>query len=135
MTRNTRLATLILLGIVPLAGFAAEPGSQAGSPPGAAKPSDTGTTQAPADFKRLDKDKDGMLSKDEAKADKKLTAQYDKLDADHDGKLTLTEWQAGKSPAGAAGVSGESRMKGTPEQTPSGAQPATPATPPSQQKY
>jgi len=51
--------------------------------------------QPDAHFKYMDKNKDGVLTKDEYKmmgpdADK----QFDAADTNHDGKLTPEEWQA-----------------------------------------
>ncbi len=40
---------------------------------------------------RADKDKNGMLSREEAKALPNLSANFDEIDANHDGQLTLKE--------------------------------------------
>ena len=43
---------------------------------------------------RLDTDKDGAISKDEAAANPRLAEHFDTIDADHDGKLTAAELTA-----------------------------------------
>lgn len=120
MKPHLRLATLILLGAVPLAGMSADTGSSSGStstPGGMSGPSaqpdtsDAQTSQVPAQFRRLDKNKDGMISKDEAKRSKEVSARFDEIDTDHDGKISLSEWKAANVGTGAAGVSGESRER------------------------
>ena len=40
---------------------------------------------------RADKDKNGMLSREEAKALPNISAHFDEIDANHDGELTLKE--------------------------------------------
>lgn len=44
-----------------------------------------------ANLASADKDKNGMLSREEAKALPNLSAQFDEIDANHDGQLTLKE--------------------------------------------
>lgn len=122
MKPNMRLATLFILGALPLAGFAADSGgmgsssSQSGSTSGSSAQSDTSgqTGQVPADFRRLDRNKDGMISRTEAARDKNLTSRFDEIDSDHDGRISLSEWQAANQNRGAAGVSGESREQRSP---------------------
>jgi Ca2+-binding EF-hand superfamily protein len=53
-------------------------------------------------FNKLDKDQNGYISQQEAKANKKLLEQWDSADADSDGQLELSEFSAfesGKAPA------------------------------------
>jgi hypothetical protein len=52
--------------------------------------------EAPADFSmsKLDKNKDGAVDKQEAKASGKLNAMFDKSDANKDGKIDATELAA-----------------------------------------
>ena len=45
-------------------------------------------------FNKLDKDKDGYISQQEAKSDKRLSDQWDTADADSDGKLEMSEFSA-----------------------------------------
>ena len=58
-------------------------------------PADTPTTPAAAsasEFARLDKDKDGVISKKEAASDKAVRAQWAMLDGNKDGKLDQAEF-------------------------------------------
>ncbi len=45
-------------------------------------------------FAKLDKNKDGYISKAEAKADPKLSKDFDSFDLNHDGKLNRAEYLA-----------------------------------------
>ena len=56
---------------------------------------DKSTTQDT--FKALDKNKDGYISQQEAKANKKLTEQWEAADADANGKLEMSEFSAFES--------------------------------------
>ena len=62
-------------------------------------------------FAKLDKDKNGYISKREAKADAALAKDFDKFDLNHDGKLNRTEYLAarGKEDTGTL----VNKMKGT----------------------
>jgi len=53
---------------------------------------DKSTTQD--SFNKLDKDKDGYISQQEAKGDKKLLEQWDVVDADANGQLEMSEFSA-----------------------------------------
>ena len=46
------------------------------------------------DYTKLDKNGDGNISKDEAKADPSLSAKFDTLDTDKSGSLSTTELSA-----------------------------------------
>ena len=46
------------------------------------------------DYTKLDKNGDGNISKDEAKADPSLSAKFDALDTDKSGSLSTTELAA-----------------------------------------
>ncbi len=60
-------------------------------------------------FSSLDKDKDGTISKTEAKKDKSLSDQFKTVDKDGDGKLSETEFQTYSAGApGGGGTSGGS---------------------------
>jgi hypothetical protein len=48
-------------------------------------------------FNKLDKDQDGYISQQEAKADKKLMEQWDAADTDDDGQLEMSEFSAFES--------------------------------------
>jgi len=56
-------------------------------------PSTTPASQSghSADYAKLDKNGDGNISKDEAKADPSLSAKFDTLDKDKSGSLSMTE--------------------------------------------
>ena len=45
-------------------------------------------------FKNLDKNQDGYISQQEAKADKKLTEDWSKADSNKDGKIEQSEFSA-----------------------------------------
>lgn len=142
MKPKMQLATLILLGAVPLVGFSASPdygtsSSQSGAMGSSGSTRDQSSTSGmsssdsdmsvPKQFQKLDKNKDGMISKDEAKRSKDMSAHFDDYDTDHDGRISVSEWKA-HATSGAAGVSGSTRSGGatggmtTPEvSSPSGA--------------
>jgi len=54
-------------------------------------------------LERLDKNKDGFVSRDEAKDEASLNTRFSELDKDNDGKLSRSELEAMGSGAGAAG--------------------------------
>lgn len=75
---------LVFATLSAAAGAQSSPGAQASS----AEPK-----QAPnADFVRLDKNKDGVVSRNEAAKDKKISANFSKFDENKDGKLTEDEF-------------------------------------------
>ena len=76
MTIKTKLATLVL-GVAFASLALAQDGKQAGPNP---------------DFVKLDKNKDGFLSKTEAAANKKLAGVFDEADINKDGKLDEDEY-------------------------------------------
>ncbi len=51
-----------------------------------------GSSTAVMEYSRLDKDKDGMISKKEAASNKSLTAQWSTLDVNKDSKLDEAEF-------------------------------------------
>jgi len=71
-----------------------------GSPPveGSAPPQDSGEHRGPPNpadiIARLDTDKDGAISKDEAAAAPRMAEHFDDIDTDHDGKVTAAELTA-----------------------------------------
>lgn len=71
------------------------PGLGGTAPPGAS-PRDA----APADqllpplFKELDTDKDGQVTRDEAKRSADATARFGEIDSNRDGRLSPAEWKA-----------------------------------------
>ena len=48
-------------------------------------------------FAKLDKDRDGYITKSEAAADKGLAKDFDKFDLNHDGKLNRAEYLAARA--------------------------------------
>ena len=116
MKRKLTLTALVMAASLPVAVFAQSGGSTyqeatnpnsrteapdpKGTPGGAVVPGAKGTTGAGGDsasmFKELDRDKDGQVSKDEAKRSADVQARFDQLDSDRDGKVSMTEWNAGK---------------------------------------
>jgi Ca2+-binding EF-hand superfamily protein len=50
--------------------------------------------EAKTSFAALDRDKDGMISVTEARADKKISAQFAQADKDQDGFLSRAEFDA-----------------------------------------
>lgn len=113
MTSHIPLATLLLAGALPLAGIADD--QNGGMPAAAASPPDIDRSAADAGpagamsgtpgtvgsigpgavpplFNELDQDKDGQISRDEAKRSADTTARFDEIDADRDGKLSAAEW-------------------------------------------
>lgn len=96
--RNLRNLSLALCS-VPLLAFAAD-GEKASDPAKGTAPT---TAPAPATgkpaeipplFIELDKDKDGQVSKAEAKRSAEVSARFDELDSDRSGKISVAEWQA-----------------------------------------
>ena len=92
--------------------FAAQ-ASGAGARGGAAGTGDTGGrpdsaagATAGSLFDRLDKNKDGHLTRDEAEAETRLTGRFVELDKDNDGKLSRSELQALESEKSGAGTGG-----------------------------
>ena len=90
--RSQTLIAAAVAGLVaaPIAsaqyGSSNAPGATSGSPSGSSQPS-----MSMRDFQRMDKDKDGFLSKDEVRGNANLSAQFDRLDANRDGKLSQSE--------------------------------------------
>lgn len=68
-----------------------------------------------AKFKDLDKNRDGQLSRSEAKVSPELKAHFKEIDADRNGKVSLSEWQSGQdklgAPAGVAGSKGSEKAR------------------------
>jgi hypothetical protein len=92
MKRNANLVTLLFLGSLSMAAGAAD---QAPATPNAAAVKEA--PPAPL-FTQLDANKDGYVTKDEAKRSAEVTARFTKLDADRDGKLAASEFKMGMEP-------------------------------------
>lgn len=144
MTRKLRFATFVLCGALPLGALAVDYGTptgsgpqQSGTPsqspsgamgsPGSSREGATATERGAADtmsqetvpgqFKDLDKNLDGQISKSEARKSADLKAHFKEIDTDKNGKISLSEWQAGQDklgqPSGAAGSKGAEKEKGS----------------------
>jgi hypothetical protein len=121
MKSTISLVALLLAGALPIAATAAEPAKHPAMEPGPATsqpaagdaaepakhpamepspatsqpaPGDAGRTEVPPRFKELDRDKDGQISKDEAKVSAEIEARFETLDSDRNGKVSLIEWAA-----------------------------------------
>lgn len=106
MKRKLTLTALVLAASLPMA-VLAQGGGYQDSPPAQPKgtqgestmPDASGTTGAKSGdtssmFKELDRDKDGQVSKDEAKRSADVQMRFDELDANRDGKVSMTEWNS-----------------------------------------
>ena len=80
------------------------PSAPKGAPsPGGAISSKAGAPRsASAAFKELDANKDGYISREEAKKLNAVSKRFTELDLNRDGKLSQTELDAGSSPAAGA---------------------------------
>lgn len=67
------------------------------SSPSAAAPDSAPGSSAAQSFEQLDKNKDGVVAKDEARQDPSINKRFKELDADKDGKLSRAEYEAGAS--------------------------------------
>lgn len=86
MVEQARRVLLVTLGALAL-------GVQAQTPPGSAPVPKDSSIQAL--FVRIDVDKDGKLSRDEATRLPAISARFDELDADTDGTLSPSEFHTG----------------------------------------
>jgi Ca2+-binding EF-hand superfamily protein len=78
-----RKFVVALVALTPVAVLAADPASTPGTPRGEGEI-----------FKRLDTNRDGVISKDEAAGAERIAKSFDTLDADHDGMITQDEMRA-----------------------------------------
>lgn len=69
-------------------------------------PGSASTGTAGAEYTKLDKDKDGTVSKKEASSNKELTKQWDTLDVNKDGKLDEAEFAQFESSSIGSGSTG-----------------------------
>lgn len=99
MSKQLWLALAMSASLASFAAYA-EGDKSSGAPSGGASGSGA------MSFGSLDKDKDGNISKSEAKKDKSLSDQFKTVDTDSDGKLSETEFQTYS--AGASGSGGAS---------------------------
>ena len=89
------------------------PPASAGSPAGTRMGDGTGGTPSTqsspsgsATFRTLDANKDGFISRDEARGNSNLSRQFDELDKDRDGRLSPAELSGGSSPRDASSRTG-----------------------------
>jgi hypothetical protein len=100
MKRKSSIATLLILGTLPLAAVCADqmqpPRTHlaASSAPGY-RPGRAGEEAMPPMFKKLDMNHDSYLTKDEAKASVEVSSKFSSLDADNDGKISVSEFSKG----------------------------------------
>jgi hypothetical protein len=98
---RTKAIHLSALAAVLVSGAALAQGSPT-SPTSPSSPPTSSGSGAGAEYSKLDKDKDGTVSKKEAASNKDLTKQWDTLDVNKDGKLDEAEFaQFQASPTGA----------------------------------
>ena len=100
------------------------PQSAAGAPPRAESPPRDTAVGSSMTFKSLDANKDGFVSRDEAKNSNELNRRFSELDKDGDGKLSSQELSGpgGSSPSttgSSSAPSGPSAMDRSPRTTPS----------------
>jgi hypothetical protein len=102
-----KLSSVLVLAAavaLPSAVFAADTDSPSRTPSASSAPRDAG---APMTFNSLDTNKDGYVSREEAKNSSALSKQFGQLDKDGDGKLSAAELAAASGPAPATVRSGE----------------------------
>jgi hypothetical protein len=109
-----KLSSMLILAAavtLPTAVFAAgtdspsrAPSASSAPPSASGAPRDSGT---PMTFNSLDTNKDGFVSREEAKNSSALSKQFGQLDKDSDGKLSSAELAAASGPAPATAKSGE----------------------------
>ena len=99
--RPISIAALLLLGALPLGAiFAEATPTSTGNPPTESAPADpmsTASEDQPAPiFDALDTNRDGYVTKEEAKRSADVTARYKELDTNCDGRISSREFIHGK---------------------------------------
>lgn len=96
MKSTISLVALVLAGALPIGAMAADPPKSPAATDPAPMPAqpapDVGKTEVPPMFKELDQNKDGQVSKDEAKRSAEVQTLFDSMDSDRNGKISLVEW-------------------------------------------
>lgn len=95
-----RLTLALACGSLFATGAALAQDAQQTPPPTGGDSSASSSSQQPqgaSDFKKLDANADGYVSKDEAVADAALTSDFAKRDVDGDGKLSESEFATSSS--------------------------------------
>jgi len=97
--------------------------AQAGAnPPSTASPG-TGSSANATRFDSLDKNRDGFISRDEAKDAMELNTRFSELDKNNDGKLSREEYNA--LDTSARGATGATGPQGVPGKGPGGQEAAS----------
>ena len=110
MKRN--LIALAIAAVLPLSALAqtGSPTSPGGSPSKSpVEKAAPGGAQGSGPSSSLDKNKDGFVSREEARASATISSRFNELDKDHDGKLSAQEL------SGASGGSSSPRPGGEPK--------------------
>jgi hypothetical protein len=76
-------------------------------PEGARSPTDRTTDTGVGTFRSIDTNKDGYISRDEAKNSAELNRQFGQLDKDGDGKLSPQEMSGWRAPATTGSATGD----------------------------
>lgn len=103
---KTRLIAIALAAAFPLGAYAQGTSSQPGQQqqrPGASSPA---PASQPGGAARLDINRDGLISREEAKASSDLSSRFNELDKNRDGSLSAEELSSSGT-----GSSGPSPMK------------------------
>ena len=97
MKPTRSLIALLLIGTAPLSALAA--GSlETHDPTGANAEAPSADARSPEMFQQLDTDRDGTITKQEARRSAEAQATFDEVDTDRDGQISLAEWNAGQKP-------------------------------------
>lgn len=102
-----------LIAITAAVGFAGAAAAQTSPPIGQPSTPTTGAADAAAggEFGKLDKDRDGSVTKKEAASNKNLAKKWDTLDANKDGKLDQGEFAQFEAEGSASGSMGSDSQK------------------------
>jgi hypothetical protein len=122
--KRTYLSTILLAAAVTMSAGAMAAGDAPSkesrpAPSADRNPKDRTVDTTAMTFKSLDTNKDGYISKQEAKASNGLNQQFSQLDKDHDGKLSSQELASWKDDGHAqAQTAGRSKLPRAPRQEP-----------------
>jgi len=103
---------------------AVTPGSRAKSPTSRSAGAG-GTSGSSASWDKLDKNKDGYLSREELKNDNAMSGRFSEMDKDNDGRISKDEFSAHSSGAGATGSTGSTGSTMGAPKSPSSGGPAS----------
>jgi EF hand len=117
---KSKLIAIAIAAAFPLGAYAQmsnQPGQQQQRPgasdPTSPAPRGGSTTQGQGQpgTARLDMNRDGQISREEAKGSPELNARFNELDRNRDGVLSADEISNASSPQGSSGSSGSAPMK------------------------